>query len=81
MGDRGMDEWLSAKYALDFEVDGLCFSMQALMRFHFIQERDFSLLTINSVAAPLGQGEFEDRTPLIITGGSISASGILVNPE
>lgn len=79
--DIGMEEWLSARYELLFDIDGLQLSMQALMKFQFIQGKDVSLLKVSSVAGPVGEGSFEDQTLLIITGSSFSASGIVANAE
>lgn len=80
-GDRGMEEWLTAKYELQFDIDGLELSIQALMKFQFIEEKDVSLLRMSSIAGPVGEGSFDDQTLLVITGSSITASGIVANLE
>ena len=80
-GDQGMEEWLTATYELNFDMDGLELSMQVLMKFQFVQEKDVSLLRMSSIAGPVGDGAFDDKTLLVITGSSISASGIIADLE
>ena len=79
--ETGAQAWLTANYAIHFDIDGLQLSTQALMKFQFVQANHFSLLRMSSIAGPVGEGAFDDQTYLSITGGSISASGIIANPE
>ena len=81
LGDQGMEEWLTATYQLNFDLEGLQLSMQALMKFQFVEQGNVSLLRMSSIAGPVGDGTFDDQTRLIITGSSISASGIIANQE
>lgn len=77
--DKGIDAWMAASFALRFDIDGLKLSTRAHMKLQFIQVRNISFLRMSSVAGLFGDGSFDDDSRLIVTGGSISASGIIAN--
>lgn len=77
--DRGVEAFPAANFALVFEMDGLELSIRSLMKFQFIQVRNFSLLRMSSVAGVAGEGALDDQSPLMVTGGTISAGGTVAN--
>ncbi len=77
--DGGADSMLSANYRLLFDIDGLQLAATTLMEFQFTQARNVSFLRLVSIAGVMGDGVFDDQTPVSVTGGSISASGIIAN--
>ena len=77
--DSGMDSMLSADYRLSFDLDGLQVSVSALIEFEFTQARNVSFLRLVSVGGMHGEGMFDDQSRVTVTGGGITASGIIAN--
>ena len=78
-GDIGIGAFLTARFELRFDIDGLEVSARPLIEFQFIEGGNVSFLRMNSLGALVGEGTFHDGTPLMVTDGLISASGTIAN--
>ena len=78
-GQDGVDDWMSANFVLHFDIDGLELSARAPMKFQYIESRKVSFLRMVSAGGLVGEGVLDDQTRLSVTGGNLSASGIIAN--
>ena len=77
--DIGIGAFLTARFNLLFEIDGLEILVSPLIEFQFIQGGRVSFLRLNSLVGLEGMGYFNDGSPLLVTDGHVAASGTIVN--